>query len=86
LTKESAKPSDSLITHNIDSSIKSEILYGPENAVGRGVQFMHNVKERMDIFFDHRAPSIVVDIEEYRKGYIDIRKKRRKDKSLYRDY
>src|SRR5215216_5098749 len=54
---------------------KSEILYGVENAVGRGVYFMANVKERMDIFFDHRAPSIVTDIAEYRNGYIDIRKR-----------
>ena len=36
---------------------------------------MSNVKKRMDIFFDHRAPSIVVDVEEYRNGYIDIRKR-----------
>jgi two-component system, OmpR family, sensor histidine kinase VicK len=54
---------------------KSEILYGVENAVGRGVYFMSNVRQRMDIFFDHRAPSIVVDIAEYRNGYIDIRRR-----------
>ncbi|HET6799643.1 MAG TPA: HAMP domain-containing sensor histidine kinase [Nitrososphaeraceae archaeon] len=54
---------------------KSEILYGVENAVGRGVYFMANVKERMDIFFDHRAPSIVTDIAEYRNGYFEIRKR-----------
>ena len=54
---------------------KSEILYGVEKAVGRGVYFMYNVKQRMDIFFDHRAPSIVVDVKEYRDGYIDIRKR-----------
>jgi len=54
---------------------KSEILYGVENAVGRGVYFMANVKQRMDIFFDHRAPSIVTDIAEYRNGYIEIRKR-----------
>ena len=36
---------------------------------------MNNVKERMDIFFDKAAPSIVVDIEEYREGYINIRKR-----------
>ncbi|HEY3525743.1 MAG TPA: hypothetical protein VGK47_06080 [Nitrososphaeraceae archaeon] len=54
---------------------KSEILYGVENAVGRGVYFMSNVKQRMDIFFDHRAPSIVVDIAEYRNGYTSIRKR-----------
>ena len=54
---------------------KSEILYGVEDAVGRGVYFMSNVKQRMDIFFDHSAPSIVVDVEEYRNGYIDIRRR-----------
>ena len=54
---------------------KSEILYGVESAVGRGVYFMSNVKQRMDIFFDYRAPSIVVDIAEYRNGYTNIRKR-----------
>jgi len=54
---------------------KSEILYGVENAVGRGVYFMLNVKRRMDIFFDYKAPSIVVDIAEYRDGYIDIKRR-----------
>ena len=54
---------------------KSEILYGIEKAVGRGVYFMSNVKERMDICFDHSAPSIVVEIKEYRNGYIDIRRR-----------
>ena len=29
----------------------------------------------MDIYFDHRAPSIVVEIPEYKNGYIDIRKR-----------
>jgi two-component system sensor histidine kinase VicK len=36
---------------------------------------MSNVKERMDICFDHRAPSIVVGVGEYRNGYLDIRKR-----------
>ena len=57
------------------SEKRSEILYGVENAVGRGVYFMSNVKKRMDIYFDHRAPSIVVEIPEYKNGYIDIRKR-----------
>ncbi len=47
---------------------KSEILYGIEKAVGRGVYFMSNVKERMDICFDHSARSIVVTISEYKNG------------------
>jgi two-component system sensor histidine kinase VicK len=54
---------------------RSEILYGVDNAVGRGVYFMSNVNKRMDIYFDHRAPSIVIQIDEYRNGYQDIRKR-----------
>jgi len=41
--------------------------------VGRGIYFMENVKERMDIYFDKSAPSIVVEIREYRDGYLNIR-------------
>jgi hypothetical protein len=36
---------------------------------------MDNVKERMDIFFDKYASSIVVDVKEYRNGYKNIRKR-----------
>jgi two-component system sensor histidine kinase VicK len=54
---------------------RSEILYGVENAVGRGVYFMSNIKRRMDIYFDYNGPSIVVEIPEYKNGYIDIRKR-----------
>lgn len=43
---------------------------------------MSNVKEKMDIFFDHRAPSIVVGVEEYKKGYIEIRSRGGKIRAL----
>ena len=36
---------------------------------------MDNVKEKMDIFFDKEAPSIVIDVKEYRTGYNNIRKR-----------
>ncbi|HEU0143650.1 MAG TPA: hypothetical protein VFQ47_02585, partial [Nitrososphaera sp.] len=76
MTKQStAKPPDSLLNPDSKPQKSSEILYGAENAVGRGVQFMRNVKKEMNIFFDHRAPSIVVDLEEYRNGYINIRRR-----------
>ena len=68
MIQESAKSADSLLTPNINSQRTTEILHGAENAVGRGVNFMQNVKEKMDIFFDHNAPSIVIDIEEYKNG------------------
>src|SRR5262245_17407291 len=54
---------------------KSEIFYGVESAVGREVYFMSNVKQSMDIFFDHMSPSIVTDIAEYRYDYTNIRKR-----------
>ena len=75
MTQRSGKPLDSSLTPNIDSHRTSEILYGAENAVGRGVQFMQNANRKMDIFFDHKAPSIVINIEEYRNGYGDIRRR-----------
>ena len=51
---------------------KSGILYGAESAVERGVTFKKNTKTRMDITFDHEAPSIVVGIPQYYDGYKDI--------------
>ncbi len=75
MIQESAEPEDSLLTSNANSQKTSEILYGADKAVKRGVQFMRNVREKMDIFFDHKAPSIVIDLEEYRNGYIDIRRR-----------
>ena len=35
---------------------RSELLYGTENAVQRGVQFMQNVKKGMDLFGDKMVP------------------------------
>src|SRR5919197_2012953 len=61
---------------------KTEVLYGIENAVKRGVEFMRNVRNRMDISFDHTAPSIVVEVEAYKNGYRDIRKRGAKIRAL----
>jgi len=36
---------------------KTEVLYGIENAVSRGVQFMQNVRKCMDLFGDKNGPS-----------------------------
>ena len=36
---------------------------------------MSNVKERMDVFFDKLAPSIVINVKEYRTGYEEIRRR-----------
>ena len=63
----SVETSDSLALYP-----KSEILYGSANAVERGTAFMKNTKKRMDITFDQKGPSIVVDIPAYREGYKGI--------------
>ena len=73
--EESVEAADPLLTPNANSQKTSEILYGAENAVGKGVQFMSNVRKKMDIYFDHRAPSIVINVEEYRNGYDNIRRR-----------
>ena len=57
------------------SANKTEILDGTENVMRRAVSFMSNVKEKMDIFFDYRAPSTVVGVKEYRRGYIELKKR-----------
>jgi two-component system, OmpR family, sensor histidine kinase VicK len=57
------------------SKRKTEVLYGAENAVQRGVQFMSNVQKKMDIYFDNTAPSIVISINEYKNSYRDIRRR-----------
>lgn len=61
-----------MISKNNAKPAKSEILYGSENAVERGIRFMQNTIIKMDITFDHKAPSIVVQLPDYRNGYKDI--------------
>ncbi len=64
--------SDSLSFGDHISKQRTEILYGANNTVSSGVSFMKNVKIKMDITFDHKAPLIVIDIPEYKNGYKDI--------------
>ena len=54
---------------------RSELLYGPENAVRRGVQFMQNVKKGMDLFGDKNGPSIIVEFDVYKNNYVDVRRR-----------
>lgn len=54
---------------------RTQLLYGSDEAVAKGAEFMKNVESRMDITFDHRAPSIVIKIPTYYNGYRDILKR-----------
>ena len=69
----------SLPHHGLHLRKNTQLLYGAENAVGKGVEFMKNVRHRMDITFDHRAPSIVIEIPQYYNGYKGYSKKGRKN-------
>jgi two-component system, OmpR family, sensor histidine kinase VicK len=60
---------------NNGNKIGTEVLYGVESTVGRGIQFMRNVQKKMDISFDSKGPSIVIEVDAYRNGYIDIQKR-----------
>jgi two-component system, OmpR family, sensor histidine kinase VicK len=57
------------------SERKTEVLYGADIAVLKGVYFMSNVKKKMDIWFDNRAPSIVINADEYSNGYRNIQRR-----------
>lgn len=54
---------------------KSELLYGTENAVQRGVQFMQNVKKGMDLFGDKNGPSIIMGFDVYKNNYMDVKRR-----------
>jgi two-component system, OmpR family, sensor histidine kinase VicK len=53
----------------------TEVLYGIESAVGRGVQFMQNVRDRMDLCGDKNGPSIILEFKVYKNNYIDIKRR-----------
>jgi two-component system, OmpR family, sensor histidine kinase VicK len=51
---------------------KTKLLYGSEDVVGRGVQFIQNVKVGMDLFGDKNGPSIIIGYDIYKNNYIDV--------------
>lgn len=49
----------------------TEILYGIENTISKGVKFMQNAKEQMDLFGEKNGPSIIIEYPDiYKKNYI----------------
>jgi hypothetical protein len=58
------------INPHSDLGEKTELLYGVEAAVGRGVQFMKNVKIRMDLYGEKNGPSIIMEFDVYKNNYV----------------
>lgn len=65
------------MTNSQDSQAKkTEVLYGVENAVSRGIQFMKNAEKSMDLFGDKNGPSIIIEFPEiYKNNYIECKRK-----------
>jgi hypothetical protein len=53
-----------MITNTSSEEEKTELLYGVEAAVGKGVWFMKNVKIGMDLFGEKNGPSIIIEWAE----------------------
>ena len=53
----------------------TEILYGTENSVRRGVEFMQNANEFMDLFGEKNGPSIIMTYDVYKNNYIAARER-----------
>lgn len=51
-----------------------QVINGSEGAVAKGVEFMHDVKTKMDLCYESDAPSIVIEVNAYKNGYMKIRK------------
>jgi two-component system, OmpR family, sensor histidine kinase VicK len=64
-----------MITNTPSEEEKTELLYGVEAAVGKGVWFMKNVKIGMDLFGEKNGPSIIIEYDVYKNNYIDIIKR-----------
>ena len=52
-----------------------QVINGAQESVAKGVEFMNDVKKEMDLFYESNAPSIVIEVDEYKIGYENIRKR-----------
>jgi signal transduction histidine kinase len=51
-------------------------MYGIENTINRGVQFMQNASEKMDLFGEKNGPSIIIEFPDiYKNNYIAAKKR-----------
>ena len=64
------------ISHNDGSSDKerTEVVYGSENVMNIILQFLSKANT-IDSCGDNKAPKIAIEVEEYRKLLIDLKKR-----------
>src|ERR687887_846039 len=66
LTIEATSSSDAI-------SERTEVLHGEQNVVNTVLQFTSKAKSRIDACIDYTRPSLVVEIEELRKAFLDAK-------------
>lgn len=50
---------------------KTGLLYGIEDTISKGIQFMQNAKKHMDLFGEKNGPSIIIEFPDiYKNNYI----------------
>jgi hypothetical protein len=54
-------------------SERTEVLHGEKNVVNTVLQFTSKAKSRIDACVDHTRPSLVVEIEQLRKAFLDAK-------------
>ncbi|CAN5655057.1 hypothetical protein BH23THE1_BH23THE1_17280 [soil metagenome] len=57
--------------HNENKNI-TEILYGIDSAVGRGIHLLQNTRQNAHIFGDKNSPSIIIEFEVFRSNFISL--------------
>ena len=54
----------------------TEVMYGIDYTINRGVQFMQNANEKMDLFGEKNGPSIIIEFPDiYKNNYIAAKKR-----------
>jgi len=55
----------------LEEEEKTELLYGVENTIDRGIRFMQNARKNMDLFGEKNGPSIIIEFPDiYKNNYI----------------
>jgi hypothetical protein len=67
---------DTLTTSSSDAiNERTEVLHGEQNVVNTVLQFSSNTKSGIDACIDYSRPSLVVEVEELRKAFLDAKRR-----------
>jgi two-component system, OmpR family, sensor histidine kinase VicK len=61
---------------------RTEVYYGSENVLNAELRFFANSKQKIDSCMNYTRPELVIEIEQIKKAFIDIKTSRRKVRYL----